>query len=103
MKIDLTLNANGGAVGRYPSKDTGCSLAAAEPQLELAFATGPISRGPGRRRPGQSGAAWWFQRMRQLVDCAHNWQPAPPPSRRQRPLLGAALTQTPFIARQICE
>ena len=48
----------------------------AEPQLELAFAAGCR---PEARRPGHpSRANWWFQRMRQIVDRARDWQPAPP-------------------------
>ena len=48
-----------------------------EPQLELSFGGGcpPEARRPARQRR----ANWWFQRMRQIVDRAREWQPAPPP------------------------
>ncbi len=41
-------------------------------QMEMCF--GKMSR----RRSKQSRAQWWFQRMRQIVDRATDWQPAPP-------------------------
>jgi hypothetical protein len=42
-----------------------------------------------RRRHSQ--ASVWFRRMRQIVDSARDWQPAPPP-RPVQPLLGQALS-----------
>jgi len=49
---------------------------AVDPQLELAF-NGSIAfrASAAPRRP--SRANWWFERMRQIVDCACDWQPAP--------------------------
>lgn len=35
----------------------------------------PSSRRPQRR---MSRANWWFQQMREVVDKAIDWQPAPP-------------------------
>ena len=48
----------------------------AQHQLELAFAASASCQRfshPPRRR---SRAAWWFQRMRQIVDHACGWEPA---------------------------
>ena len=53
-------------------------------QLELSFHTrctrlAPLAnQGPSFRR-----AQWWFRRMRQIVDSALDWQPAPPPRPEQ--------------------
>jgi hypothetical protein len=45
-------------------------------QLEMSFqgATRVLSR----RQRRLSRAQWWFQRMRQIVDRAIEWQPSPP-------------------------
>ena len=53
-------------------------------QLELRFG----GRRPRRsasftHRPSIHNPQWWFQRMRQIVDCALDWQPAPPPRPEQ--------------------
>jgi hypothetical protein len=55
-------------------------------QLELSFGSRPNGAGQGgypprslnrhQRRGGRAG--WWFQRMRQIVDRATDWEPAPP-------------------------
>jgi hypothetical protein len=46
-------------------------------QIEMAFGqTEFFAPGPGRR---QNRARWWFQRMRQIVDLAIDWEPTPPP------------------------
>jgi hypothetical protein len=43
-------------------------------QLELGFAGGADYRtGGGERR--RSRASWWFQRMREIVDRACDWEP----------------------------
>jgi hypothetical protein len=48
------------------------------PQLELELAeiqpTGVIPHRPARA----NRALWWFDRMRQIVDRAMDWPPAPP-------------------------
>ena len=49
-----------------------------EPQLELAFAAVSACQPAGRGQRRVSRAAWWFQRMRQIVDRACDWQPAQP-------------------------
>jgi hypothetical protein len=38
----------------------------------------PVRRARAPRNPG-----WWFQRMREIVDRAWDWQPAPPPRPEQ--------------------
>jgi hypothetical protein len=53
-------------------------------QLELSFNTRnarQLSR--GTRRPSVRNPQWWFRRMRQIVDNALDWQPAPPPPPEQ--------------------
>jgi hypothetical protein len=45
-------------------------------QMELGFEGG---RAPAVNRAGRRGwANWWFARMRQVVDRARDWRPAPP-------------------------
>ncbi len=51
-----------------------------------ARCTKPVTR---RRH---SHASLWFRRMRQIVDSARDWRPAPSP-RPLQPLLGKALSQ----------
>jgi hypothetical protein len=46
-------------------------------QMEMGF--GQANRSGSRRQRKQSRAQWWFQRMRQIVDRATDWQPAPRP------------------------
>jgi hypothetical protein len=53
-------------------------------QLELRFGTRRARRSsPVTRRPSVRNPQWWFQRMRQIVDCALDWQPTPPPRPEQ--------------------
>jgi hypothetical protein len=56
-------------------------------QLEMSF--GGTARLLSRRQRRLSRAQWWFQRMRQIVDRAIEWQPAPPPRPEQIWLPGA--------------
>jgi hypothetical protein len=53
-------------------------------QLELGLSGQPqfsvVSRPPQRRL---SRAQWWFAQMRQIVDRAMDWQPAPAPRPEQ--------------------
>jgi hypothetical protein len=42
-------------------------------QLEMSF--GQAGQFTARRQRRQSRAQWWFQRMRQIVDRATDWQP----------------------------
>ncbi len=53
-------------------------------QMELSFTTPHVC--PSRhanRRPSPRDPRWWFQRMRQIVDRALDWQPAPQPPAEQ--------------------
>ena len=50
-------------------------------QMEMSFVTTPRCTERRQRRLGR--AHWWFQRMRQLVDRATDWEPAPPPRPEQ--------------------
>jgi hypothetical protein len=53
-------------------------------QLELSLSTPRAIQSPRRKhRPTAYGSRWWFQRMRQIVDRAFDWQPAPPPRPEQ--------------------
>jgi hypothetical protein len=55
-------------------------------QMELSF--GNVG-GCGPRHQRRLGRAqWWFQRMRQVVDRAMDWQPLPPPRPQQTWLPG---------------
>jgi hypothetical protein len=85
-----------------------------EGQIEMSFETG--SRWLPRRQRRLTRAQWWFQRMRQVVDRAMDWQPVPPSRPEQLCLPGTQRTidvaaQSPAPAmlpqnpdeRQICE
>ena len=50
-------------------------------QLEMSFTVTGNYITPRRRRLNR--AQWWFQRMRQIVDRAVDWQPTPPPRPEQ--------------------
>jgi hypothetical protein len=53
-------------------------------QLELGF--GALRVRPtliNRRRSSIRNPQWWFDRMRQIVDRALDWEPAPPPRPEQ--------------------
>ena len=53
-------------------------------QLELSLDStrlARVSRSNGQVRA--STARWWFRRMRQVVDRALDWEPAPPPRPEQ--------------------
>jgi hypothetical protein len=86
-------------------------------QLELSF-TGAHEQHPWTRRQRHlSRARWWFERMRQVVDRAIDWPPAPAPRPEQtwfaeasRQALPAAASRQAAAAqgsndqeRQICE
>jgi hypothetical protein len=58
-------------------------LTAVDSQLELGFAGAPACPTTASSRDRQSRARWWFQRMRELVDCAREWQPVPAPRPEQ--------------------
>ena len=50
-------------------------------QLEMSF--GSACHQPTRRQRRLNRAQWWFQRMRQMVDRAVDWQPVPLPRPEQ--------------------
>jgi hypothetical protein len=52
-------------------------------QLELGFVSAGQPFVVVRRQKRQSRANWWFERMRQVVDRAFDWQPTPPPRPEQ--------------------
>ncbi len=56
-------------------------------QMELSFGSTPRLAPAGR--PGRrTRAQWWFQQMRQVVDHALDWEPAPVPRPEQMVLAG---------------
>jgi len=52
-------------------------------QLELSLANARGCRPQSRRQRHLSRARWWFERMRQVVDRAIDWPPAPLPPPEQ--------------------
>jgi hypothetical protein len=53
-------------------------------QMELSLGNQRMAESPraNGRAPARA-SRWWFQRMRQVVDRAFDWQPAPPPRPEQ--------------------
>jgi hypothetical protein len=47
-------------------------------QMELGLDARQACVSRYRRHRGMSRARWWFARMRQMVDSATDWEPAPP-------------------------
>jgi hypothetical protein len=47
-------------------------------QMELGIGNKNACRSVHRRQRRQSRANWWFERMREVVDKAIDWQPTPP-------------------------
>jgi hypothetical protein len=53
-------------------------------QLELSFGTARARTLPRPNTPTSiRNPRWWFERMRQMVDRALDWQPAPQPRPEQ--------------------
>lgn len=53
-------------------------------QLELSFESRCARLAPSAAHsPAFRSAQWWFRRMRQIVDCALDWEPAPAPRPEQ--------------------
>lgn len=46
-------------------------------QLEMSFGNARLCRRTSRRQRRLSSAKWWFDRMRQVVNEATEWRPAP--------------------------
>jgi hypothetical protein len=85
----------------------GCA-ASAQPQLELALAGASAPQLAGSRTRRQSRASWWFQRMRQIVEQACDWQPvlAPRPEQIWFPNAHRTIPLGPQAnaeQRQLCE
>jgi len=47
-------------------------------QMELVLAKSQACHSVRRTQRRMSRANWWFQQMREVVDKAVDWQPAPP-------------------------
>lgn len=58
-------------------------------QMELGLENPRGGRSPNPRPRRMGRANWWFDRMRQIVDRAMDWQPAPPPRPEQIWFAGA--------------
>jgi hypothetical protein len=52
-------------------------------QLNLAVALRPTNRRRIRRPVSRLRAAYWFDRMRKVVNAARDWQPSPAPRPQQ--------------------
>jgi len=52
-------------------------------QMELGLGKARLCPSVIRRQRRLSRANWWFDRMREVVDKAVNWEPAPPPRPEQ--------------------
>jgi len=52
-------------------------------QMELGLGNARPCPSAGSRQRRQSRANWWFERMREAVDKALDWRPAPPPRPEQ--------------------
>ena len=52
-------------------------------QMELGIGNARVSRSMNRPQRRQTRAQGWFERMRETVDKAFDWQPAPPPRPEQ--------------------
>ncbi len=79
-----------------------------EPQMELAFVAGSACPPVSRRQRRLRRATWWFERMRQIVDRACDWQPARPtrPEQIWFPNTHRSVSAAPELnpdQRQICE
>jgi hypothetical protein len=58
-------------------------------QMEMSFENSCIYRTLDRRARRQKRAQWWFERMRQVVERAMDWQPSPLPRPEQTWLPGS--------------
>ena len=52
-------------------------------QMELGFGKARVCSSINRRQRRSSRANWWFERMREVVDSAFDWKPAPAPRPEQ--------------------
>jgi len=82
-------------------------------QLEMSFGSERAGQTVKRRQRRMARARWWFQCLRQAVNGATDWQPAPPPrpeqtwfpgAHRQVELRPSSPPQTASLEqRQVCE
>ena len=75
-------------------------------QMELSLNNPQPRTGAALARRPRSRAQWWFARMRQVVERARDWQPAPPARPEQTWLPGALRLMENRVAgeqRQLCE
>ncbi len=96
-----------------PAHLTGARLTSGQPavpdsQLELGLPAVSAARSVGQLRNRRSRASWWFQRMRQIVNRACDWQSVPTPRPEQTSLTGTHRTitlapQSGGDQQQICE
>jgi hypothetical protein len=81
-------------------------------QMEMSFGRGAKTTSDRHHRHNR--AEWWFRRMRQIVDLASDWQPAPPPrpvqiwlpvSENRRPTRAVSRRHSPRSTREhlVCE
>ena len=78
-------------------------------QLELGLGNGRGCQSVNGRQRRLSRATWWFERMRQVVERAMDWEPAPEPrpeqirfAEAQRTVLAGSPNQGPD-EREMCE
>jgi len=73
-------------------------------QMELSFGntSGACATTLNRRQQRLNRAPWWFDRIRQIVDRAFDWQPAPLP-RPEQIWLPEPKQNTRAEEQQICE
>ncbi|HWH69885.1 MAG TPA: hypothetical protein VNT26_10895 [Candidatus Sulfotelmatobacter sp.] len=75
-------------------------------QLELSIPAARHRRQtPDRNQRRRQRARFWFERMRQIVDHAQDWEPAPPPRDEQMLLADTyrqVLTQAQPTAEPAC-
>jgi hypothetical protein len=55
----------------------------AQLEFSLSNSAGRTRNGREFRQRRQSRAQWWFERMRQVVDRARDWEPTPEPRPEQ--------------------
>lgn len=76
----------------------------------MSFGSGRVCRTEQLKRKRQTRAQWWFERMRQVVDRAVDWEPAPQARPEQiwftgsyRQISSMAVVPEADTTREICE
>ncbi len=83
-------------------------------QMELSLETKQLRAARARgSKVAPNTRRWWFDRMREIVDRARDWQPAPPPRpeqvtfgslyRQASASLGAATSRVNAQEQLVCE